>query len=456
MDYAKPRDRPKFLQSRSCSVLTLLLAIILIVAVMTPLPLSLRRMDLPVYSSTQYRSHEVHWYRCFNLQRQPSFYELSELLANWSRSPDALCQQLLSQFQDMYQVESRVGAVNVGPEFRAKISGWLKHDAALLAELKRQVVFSIFNRYTHESTLFSKLRSKRPGLSSDTDPRAFAEQLARDTEKSCDFCKYKTMTASDSFGRLESNHAVAVSNVFKYEAFHGLIILKKHDPLSFNEVEFMDMMSLLLRWFKTAHTERSEFRFPNFNWDMLPRASASQVHPHGQAALAPAHNYGLMEHIRLAAVEYPLRHGAIGGKQLNYFTVLRQLHNVLGLSVTLGPASAIAYLTPKKDFEIVVMAALPGDEFFRLVYHTLRTFIDDLKLVSYSMGMYLPPVDHWNSADGADIPAVARIISRGDVSSGRSDISAMELFGASQVNQDPYVVINKLRRRLQRSGITVT
>ena len=136
-----------------------------------------------------------------------------------------------------------------------------------------------------------------------------------------------------------------------------------------------------------------------------------------------------MEHIRLAGMDFASAHG----NSLNYFTTLQEVHNVLGLCVNVGKATAMAYLTPKKDFEIIVMSETVNDDFFRLVYHVIRTFMDDMKLMAYSMGMYLPPVDHWSSQQSSDIPAIARIISRGSVSSTRSDISAMELFGASQV-----------------------
>lgn len=201
-----------------------------------------------LYNNELLRSHLQHWEACLQTKTQPDFYELQSLVNNWSLSSDGLCRRLLGQFRDIYTLESREGSVEVSPVFREKVSKWLNGNSALLAELKHQVVFSLFNKYTHESTLFSKLRSKRPGLSGDDDPKAFAQKLIKESAASCDFCRYKEMTAFDSFGRIESQHAVAVSNVFKYEAYHGLILLKKHDALAFNMEEFLDMMSVMMRY----------------------------------------------------------------------------------------------------------------------------------------------------------------------------------------------------------------
>lgn len=45
--------------------------------------------------------------------------------------------------------------------------------------------------------------------------------------------------------------------------------------------------------FKTAYNEDKAFKYPHMMWDLLPKASASQPHPHVQVTLAPAHHYGM-------------------------------------------------------------------------------------------------------------------------------------------------------------------
>ena len=54
-----------------------------------------------------------------------------------------------------------------------------------------QFITTIFNQYTHESSIFNPLRAKRPGLTSDEDPDEYIEELSTKTEKNCDLCEYK-------------------------------------------------------------------------------------------------------------------------------------------------------------------------------------------------------------------------------------------------------------------------
>ena len=50
----------------------------------------------------------------------------------------------------------------------------------------------------------------------------------------------------------------------------------------------------------------------------------------------------------------------------------------------------MAYLNPQKDAEIMILSATPCLDFFRLVYFTLRTFIDDMQLYALSMSVTFP------------------------------------------------------------------
>ena len=72
--------------------------------------------------------------------------------------------------------------------------------------------------------------------------------------KGCDFCSWQELTARDSFGRIENEHAVTGSNLFKFTQHHGLVLFKHHDPLSFTEAQ---LGGLLVRRTVTAPTTRS-------------------------------------------------------------------------------------------------------------------------------------------------------------------------------------------------------
>ncbi|XP_033111350.1 uncharacterized protein LOC117112387 [Anneissia japonica] len=129
---------------------------------------------------------------------------------------------------------------------------------------------------------------------------------------------------------------------------------------------------------------------------------------------------------RLSAIRYAKENGGN-----NYFTELLQVHNALGLATKFGNASAMAYLTPKNDNEVIIMSKTANLDFFRLLFYVIKAFTEDMKLYAWSLAMFLPKLEPWVAPGFDDIPALVRIVSRGPVNSPRSDISAMELFGVS-------------------------
>jgi len=50
-------------------------------------------------------------------------------------------------------------------------------------------------------------------------------------------------TAEDSpFGRVETEHAFTVANVFKIDACNSMVIFRNHHPLDWTEAEFSDAL----------------------------------------------------------------------------------------------------------------------------------------------------------------------------------------------------------------------
>eukprot|EP00058_Branchiostoma_floridae_P014213 XP_002599701.1 hypothetical protein BRAFLDRAFT_70379 [Branchiostoma floridae] len=314
-------------------------------------------------------------------------------------------------FDDIYEVTRKSGQVVIPDTFQTKVLKWLGNNYDLLKDVKLQFVTTVFNLITHESSVFNPIRSKRPGV-------ATADK---------DVAIYKT--AEDTFGRVESTHSATAANTFKYDSFHAIILLKTHHPTAFTEEQFMDFTNTAMKWFMKCYDTDKQYRYPHLMWDSLPKASASQVHPHAQASLSAARHYGIMEHIRLSAEHYADQHDGS-----NYFSHLLQ--------------------TPKKDHEVFIMSRTSGEDFFRLIYYTIRTFIDNLKRPAFSMAMFLPRLEPFSAPTSEDIPAVARIITRGPPDNPRNDISAMELFAASNVNVDPFTVIQHIKNTISRNKKT--
>jgi hypothetical protein len=67
-----------------------------------------------------------------------------------------------------------------------------------------QKVIHVNNYYSLEQTVFNLLRSKRPSSKTSEDVREYVHKVAAQTRRTCDFCRYKTSTAEDIFGRFVS------------------------------------------------------------------------------------------------------------------------------------------------------------------------------------------------------------------------------------------------------------
>lgn len=121
--------------------------------------------------------------------------------------------------------------------------------------------------------------------------------------------------------------------------------------------------------------------------------------------------------------------------------------HAVSLFYRFGSASVMAYLTPQKDFEVIVISQKPCLDFFRLVFFTVRTFMDDLEQYALSMGFVFPKRGVLFS-NGNELPMMVRIVSRGSADMARSDISSFDLFGTPNVNKDPFKVIASLQKSL--------
>lgn len=234
-----------------------------------------------------------------------------------------------------------------------------------------------------------------------------------------------------------------MSNTFKVEKFHSLIIWRRHDPLKVNEEELLDSMRTAQKWFLRAHQNDEEYTIPHIYWDILPRASASQVHPHFHVTLARDHYYARWAHFHMAAMKYAADHNGE-----NYFSALNRIHSALGLSVQHGNASVLAYVTPAASYEIYLFSKTPCKDLFQLLYYSIAALRDDMELYAMSAGMVFPKLGPF--ADESDLPTIIRLVYRGPAEARRADIDSLMLFGTVNVNVDPYVVIRSIKQSIAK------
>jgi hypothetical protein len=108
--------------------------------------------------------------------------------------------------------------------------------------------------------------------------------------------------------------------------------------------------------------------------------------------------------------------------------------------VSVGGARVFATLTPVKEREVVILGAPGAGEAsiaagIACALATLRS----QGVVAHDLALYLPPL----AADGTDwqrFPPLARVVDRGDPGNRTCDIGSMELYAASVIAADPFVV----------------
>jgi len=120
------------------------------------------------------------------------------------------------------------------------------------------------------------------------------------------------------------------------------------------------------------------------------------------------------------------------------------VHRDLGLVRDIGDAALLAHVTPIKERELLLVGPAGGDErdrsFIDALSRTLIAYRDRIGVRSFNLAVWRPPL-----GDGAEawgwLPAIARIVDRGDPFQRSSDIGAMELYGTPIVATDPYYLL---------------
>lgn len=371
-----------------------------------------------------------------------SIATLPDLMKEWAKSAEEKCKDLYDRFAAIYTVEKRYGNVKMPKSFEPKVRGWLGNKDNLFQELFHQEIIHMINTYTRETTVFNPLRDKRPVTKPKESEEDYIKRITEESKATCDFCRYKNFTAEHTFGREETKLSFTASNIFKLDTLHAVVTIKDHDPVNWGYDQYMDMMMLTMKWLKKAYATDPSSVYPAIIWDLLPKSGSSQLHPHDQVFLSPNRYQGMVETWRRAAQDY------FTDFRSNYFSDLVSIYSALGLVATHRSAVALASLTPRKDNEVVIIAPEADKDFFELTYFVLRAYIDDLKKYSFSLGGGFPAMS--SEAKAGRIPAFIRVITRGVATEIRTDISALELFTATNVNIDPYKVISDIRNSVKK------
>ncbi len=351
-------------------------------------------------------------------------------------------------FNRIYSFYSEVGTLKIFPSMKPLFYSYFgeRDDSGQLTSkvedvienLEKQRIINIFNEWTGQGTLYNSLRSKRPGMNRDhLENRIKLQHLIRNSGKNCDFCSPEKNTPEDVFGRIRGNYSITAANIAKYDVWSSLVIFKKHNPHEFNLKELSDYLDTSFKWFEMVFNKDKNYKFPFFVWNCLPRAGASQVHGHAQILMTRDRSYARVESLKRTINEYKKE------THSNYLNDLYMVHKSLGLSHKSGDVRLFANITPIKEKEIIIISPehpSKMDQTKRVIFNTLRCFIDVLGVQSFNMSISCP------SMNGDDnLPYIIQIVDRGDIFKSTADIGGMELYGSTVVADDPYKVIHSLR-----------
>ena len=315
---------------------------------------------------------------------------------------------------------------------------WIEKQFGSVGRVTEQKIVKVTNLVTFEGAIFNSLRALRPKQLED---RLRVEARVLDRAKDDPLSTPLEDTPEDPFGRIRGKHSITASNVAKYDGLHGMIIFKDYNPLKFSKAEVIDYLDTGWKWAQKAHEFDPLAKYYFFLWNALKKAGASLAHGHAQVVLGRYSHYAKIEALRLAALSYKANTGS------NYFDDLYKVHFDLGLAIKKGKTRVMAYLTPIKEKEIMLLSPSLDKSFKETVYEVLACFRDRMHVTAFNVGIATPPLDSVPES-WRDFPVVARIVDRGYPWDGSSDFGTMELYAASIISSDPFQVARELRKAL--------
>ncbi len=316
-------------------------------------------------------------------------------------------------FYRIYSIRSCVGEL-ILPK---KIEKWAREK---FGNCEKQKIVRLTNKISGESTLFNELRAKRP-----FDAKSDFSIKVED----CAFCDPENRTPSDTFGRVIGKHCLTASNIAKYDCIHAVVVFKEHDPFVRSKEVIEDIFSVTQKWINKANKNNPTAKYPFFMWNCLWKAGASIVHGHAQILLSEE-MYSKPLQFRRIRDEYKIKYSS------DYLEDISYIHETLGLGKKYGNVKVLAYLTPIKEKEILMIS----DDFMSLAdpLHKVLNAYYSMGVKSFNVAVYMPPIDEKDLY-------ILRIVDRGNISNKTSDIGGMELYaGVSVVSSDPFVLARKL------------
>jgi len=107
----------------------------------------------------------------------------------------------------------------------------------------------------------------------------------------CSFCSENIEKSTPKFppdlikeGRMQRGEAVLFPNLFPFAKYHAVVtVSSQHLSIEeFTEEQIENAVSLSVDFFRKVNSKDEKARYPSLNWNNLPTAAASIIHPHLQ------------------------------------------------------------------------------------------------------------------------------------------------------------------------------
>lgn len=333
-------------------------------------------------------------------------------------------------FARIFHVAATVGQL-AAPE---AMHAWITKFFGSVEAVTRQKIVKVTNLVTMEGALFNELRASRPIEAGGGE--GLRKTIAE--SRGDPFCHPLDGTPADVFGRLSGGESITASNVAKYDGWHGVVVFGEHDPLTITRSNVRDYFTTAHRWAEAAMAVDPEAKYYFLLWNCLWKSGASIVHGHAQMTLTRAMHYAKIEQLRRAGLAYRRL------EERDYFTDLFRLHDLLGLGWEREGVRGLAYLTPIKEKEVLLLAEEEGPPLYDEVHRVLEGY-HHLGVKSFNAALIRPPLAPVEE-DWEGFPVMVRLVDRGDPNNKTADFGGMELYAASVIASDPFRVAAYLSR----------
>jgi len=118
------------------------------------------------------------------------------------------------------------------------------------------------------------------------------KKIINESVKKCFFCKEKIRDSVARFpswlvedGHIRINEFVLFPNLYPFSKYHAVGVLTDKHFVGLDEIKadiWKDCFDGCIRFFKTVYEDDSSARFASINFNFLPSAGASLLHPHVQ------------------------------------------------------------------------------------------------------------------------------------------------------------------------------